>query len=160
MAIYFYKVTDAYGCFSNFSPHGITIAGTYWSTVEHYYQAQKFVGSVDAEMIPLIHNAATPELAAALGRDPKLQLRSDWDIAKIEVMHKAVWQKFFTHPDIRTILLATNEQLLVEDSPNDYFWGCGNDKTGQNQLGQALMQVRSELRVLFLSINTLNTLDK
>jgi N-glycosidase YbiA len=35
----------------------------------------------------------------------------------------------------------------VEDSPVDYFWGCGIDRSGQNQLGQILMQVRSELRV-------------
>jgi N-glycosidase YbiA len=150
IVIYFYKVNDAYGCFSNFSPHGIIIAGTYWSTVEHYYQAQKFVGSVDVpEIIPLIRNAATPELAAALGRDSIRQLRPDWDIAKIEVMHKAVWQKFFTHTDIRAILLSTNEKLLVEDSPNDYFWGCGTEKTGQNHLGKTLMKVRSELRTIF-----------
>jgi N-glycosidase YbiA len=156
MAIYFYKVSDDYGCFSNFSPHGITIAGTYWSTVEHYYQAQKFVGSVDAAIIPLIQNAATPELAATLGRDPTLQFCPDWDTAKIEVMYKAIWQKFFTHTDIRAILLNTNEQLLVEDSANDYFWGCGADKTGQNQLGKTLMKVRSELRTIFLAASVLN----
>lgn len=31
---------------------------------------------------------------------------------------------------------------LVEASPNDYFWGAGYERTGQNKLGQLLMQVR------------------
>lgn len=61
MTIYFYKVWQPYGCFSNFSPHGIQIRGTYWPTVEHYYQAQKFVTSIDAVIIPVIHSAPTPE---------------------------------------------------------------------------------------------------
>ena len=45
MTIYFYKVGAPYGYFSNFSPHRIHIDGQDWQTVEHYYQAQKYVGS-------------------------------------------------------------------------------------------------------------------
>jgi diaminohydroxyphosphoribosylaminopyrimidine deaminase/5-amino-6-(5-phosphoribosylamino)uracil reductase len=30
---------------------------------------------------------------------------------------------------------------LVEASPNDYFWGAGYERTGQNQLGRLLMEV-------------------
>jgi N-glycosidase YbiA len=148
MTIYFYKVCDAYGCFSNFSPHPVEIDGIRWATVEHYYQSQKFVGSIDEEVIPLIHAAKTPEQAAALGRDCIRTLRPDWDIAKIQVMQKAVYQKFFTHLDIREVLLGTQEHLLVEDSPCDYFWGCGVDKSGQNHLGKILMYVRSEFQNL------------
>ncbi len=149
MTIYFYKVWEPYGCFSNFSLHGIYIQGTYWSTVEHYYQAQKFVGSVDAVIIPLIHAAETPEQAAALGRCSTRKLRPDWDVVKTEVMREAVLKKFLTHAEIREILLNTGDHLLVENSPNDYFWGCGGDKTGQNHLGRTLMSVREEIRKLF-----------
>ncbi|MDB9539910.1 NADAR family protein [Anabaenopsis arnoldii] len=151
MTIYFYKVWQPYGCFSNFSPHGITIHGTYWPTVEHYYQAQKFVGSVDAVIIPVIHAAETPEVAAALGRCPTRQLRPDWEIVKTQVMGQAVLQKFLTHGDIKEILLNTGNQTLVENSPNDYFWGCGVQKTGQNHLGKILMAVREEIRSSQLS---------
>lgn len=148
MTIYFYKVWEPYGCFSNFSPHGIEIRGTYWSTVEHYYQAQKFVGSVDAAIIPIIYAAETPEQAAALGRCSTRKLRSDWDVVKTEVMKEAVLKKFLTHAEIRETLLATGDNLLVENSPNDYFWGCGADKTGENCLGKILMSVREEIRNL------------
>jgi len=146
MTIYFYKAWQPYGCFSNFSPHGINIQGIYWSTVEHYYQAEKFAGTSDAVIIPLIHGAETPEIAAALGRDSNRQLRPDWEVVKTKVMREAVLKKFLTHADIREVLLSTDEQWLVENSPTDYFWGCGENKTGKNYLGIILMSVREEIR--------------
>ncbi|WP_414526747.1 NADAR family protein [Nodularia chucula] len=146
MTIYFYKVWQPYGCFSNFSPHNIEIQGNYWPTVEHYYQAQKFVGSVDAAIIPVIYASETPEDAAALGRCATRQLRSDWEIVKTQVMRDAVLKKFLTHLDIQEILLSTGNQTLVENSPNDYFWGCGAKKNGTNHLGKILMSVRTEIR--------------
>lgn len=146
MTIYFYKVHEPYGCFSNFSPHGIDFQGTYWSTVEHYYQAQKFVGTADAAIIPVIHAASTPEQAAALGRDRTRMVRPDWEQVKTQVMHEAVLKKFLTHTDIQAILISTGELLIVENSPTDCYWGCGQDKTGQNHLGKILMSVRQEIR--------------
>jgi ribA/ribD-fused uncharacterized protein len=148
MTIYFYKVQEAYGYFSNFSPHQIKMAGQMWPTVEHYYQAQKFVGTPDESIIPRIRGAATPEEAAALGRDQQRILRSDWDLAKVNIMRAAVLTKFLTHLEIQTLLLSTGDQLIVEDSPTDYFWGCGADQSGQNHLGQILMSVRQEIRQL------------
>jgi ribA/ribD-fused uncharacterized protein len=148
MTIYFYKVAHPYGCFSNFSPHGIKIQNVYWSTVEHYYQAQKFIGTEDAVIIPKIHAAETPEIAATLGRDRTRRLRLDWEVVKIEVMREAVLKKFLTHADIREMLLSTGDQYLIENSPTDYFWGCGEQKTGQNHLGKILMSVRQQIRNL------------
>ncbi|MEH2464782.1 NADAR family protein [Nostoc sp.] len=148
MTIYFYKVWQPYGCFSNFSLHRIHIQGTYWPTVEHYYQAQKFVGSTDAAIIPLIHAATTPEEAAALGRCNTRQFRRDWDLVKTQIMREAVLKKFLTHLDIREVLLNTGDEILVENSPTDSFWGCGANKTGQNHLGKTLMSVREEIRKL------------
>ncbi|HLP87637.1 MAG TPA: NADAR domain-containing protein [Nostocaceae cyanobacterium] len=155
MTIYFYKVSQPYGCFSNFSPHHIEMQGVVWPTVEHYYQAQKFVGSPDEGSIPLILAAPTPEAAAALGRCHSRQVRLDWDFVKTEIMRTAVLSKFLTHEEIRDILLVTGDELIVEDSPRDYFWGCGADHTGKNQLGKILMSVREEIRQLTsLSVRT------
>jgi len=152
MTIYFYKVCQPYGCFSNFSPHGIEMEGIYWPTVEHYYQGQKFVGTTDASIIPLIHDAPTPEEAAALGRCPSRCLRPDWELVKTQVMRVGVLQKFITHPDIREILLITGDEMLIENSPTDYFWGCGANHTGENHLGKILMGVRAEIRLQLLEI--------
>lgn len=146
MTIYFYKVDEPYGCFSNFSPHGIQLLNQDWPTVEHYYQAQKFVGSEDERLVSLIQVVNTPAEAAMLGRDCTHRVRADWEQVKLKVMREAVLTKFLTHLDIQSILLATDDQLIVEDSPRDYFWGCGLNKTGQNQLGKILMSVRQEIR--------------
>lgn len=146
MTIYFYKEDQPYGCFSNFSPHGVTLQGHDWSTVEHFYQAQKFAGTRDEAVMAVIRQAATPGEAAAIGRDPARSLRPDWEAVKRSVMYGGVWAKFVTHRSIREVLLATGDEVLVEDSPTDYFWGCGRDRTGQNHLGKILMAVRDRLR--------------
>lgn len=146
MTIYFYKVNAPYGCFSNFSPHGIHLADCDWQTVEHYYQSQKFVGTEEETIVPVIRRAKTPEEAAALGRDRTRKVRSDWEAEKRTIMREAVLIKFLTHLDIQKTLLSTGDCCIVEDSPTDYYWGCGLDKTGENHLGQILMSVREEIR--------------
>lgn len=144
MTIYFYVEREVpYGCFSNFSPHGFLLDGLYWATSEHYFQAQKFVGTPHLEKV---RQMKTPKDAANLGRNRALSLRPDWEQVKDTVMRKAVLQKFTTHANIREILLSTGDEALVENSPIDYYWGCGKDGSGQNKLGQILVEVREILR--------------
>ncbi|MCM1982789.1 NADAR family protein [Lyngbya confervoides] len=146
MTIRFYKVEDPYGCFSNFSPHPIVVEGVHWPTSEHYYQAQKFVGTPHADRCEIIRQAATPEEAAALGRDPQVSVRPDWDEVKRDVMYRAVQTKFSEHAQIRSVLLDTGDEQIVEDSPRDWFWGWGADHQGENHLGKILMEVRDACR--------------
>jgi ribA/ribD-fused uncharacterized protein len=115
----------------------------YWATSEHYFQAQKFV---DTPYLEKVRQTKTPKDAANMGRDRSLPLRADWEQVKDDVMQKAVLQKFRTHADIREILLATGDEVLVENSPIDYYWGCGKDGSGRNKLGKILMEVREILR--------------
>lgn len=143
--IYFYKADEHYGCFSNFSPHPIYCQGEHWATVEHFYQAHKFISTPDEVIIPKIRQAPTPKEAAAIGRDPQYSLRHDWDHVKQMVMWEGVLTKFKTHPDIAKILLDTGTAELIEDSPIDYYWGCGANRTGYNHLGKILMRVRNLL---------------
>ncbi|MCC7447236.1 MAG: NADAR family protein [Anaerolineae bacterium] len=143
MTIYFYSTQGEYGCFSNFSRHGFDLDGAYWPTSEHYFQAQKFVGTPHVEDV---RNAKTPKEAAKIGRDDKRPLRTDWEQVKDDVMRRAVLRKFETHADIRAILLSTGDEELVENSPTDRYWGCGKDGTGKNVLGKILVEVRDILR--------------
>jgi ribA/ribD-fused uncharacterized protein len=82
-----------------------------------------------------------------MGRDRARPLRPDWEQVKDDVMRRAVRRKFETHPALRQVLLATGDELIVEDAPNDWYWGCGKDGTGKNMLGHILMDVRTTLRV-------------
>ena len=131
MTIYFYSNREnPYGCFSNFSAHGFNLDEAWWRTSEHYFQAQKFIGTPHVEQIRL---ALTPKDAAKMGRERDRPLRSDWEQVKDDVMLKAVLCKFQTHADICEILLSTGDQLIVENSPIDYYWGCGADGSDKNK---------------------------
>jgi ribA/ribD-fused uncharacterized protein len=144
MIIYFYiEHEKPYGCFSNFSPHGFMLDELYWKTSEHYFQAQKFVGTPYLEKV---RQTKTPKNAANMGRDRSLPLRNDWEQVKDDVMGKAVLSKFRTHANIRETLLSTGNKVLIENSPIDYYWGCGQEGSGKNKLGQILMEVREILR--------------
>lgn len=142
MSIGFYNVNEEYGCFSNFSKHGFELDGKFWPTSEHYFQAQKFVGSNFEEEVRL---AKTPMEAAKMGRDRNKPLRQDWEQVKDELMKKAVLLKFRTHEDIRNILISTGNEEIVEQTSDDYYWGCGTNGTGKNMLGKILMEVRTIL---------------
>lgn len=163
--IKFYKVhSNPYGCFSNFSPHGfywpIKSSELWFASSEHYFQAEKFRLTNSGRYNEII-NASTPKKAALLGRDKSVKIRSDWDLpaetwdlpynykeglllVKDCVMLDAIRLKFNQNPLIKDVLMSTNSAELVEDSPIDYYWGCGRDGSGKNMLGKLLMLLRSE----------------
>jgi len=142
-AVYFYSTRGKYGCFSNFSRHSFELDGKQWPTSEHYFQAQKFAGTPHEEEV---HAAPSPKEAANRGRDRSRPLRTDWEEAKDDVMHRAVRAKFEQNADIQEVLLGTGDREIVEDTTHDYYWGCGTDGTGKNMLGKILMEVRTILR--------------
>lgn len=74
MTTYFHSTNKQYGEFSNFAHYGIELDGAWWPTTEHYFQAQKFE---DAEYREQIRAAATPKLAAGLGRSRNMPLRAE-----------------------------------------------------------------------------------
>ena len=143
MTIYFYAARDAYGCFSNFSDHGITLGDGFWPTTEHYFQAQKFLGTPHVEVI---RRAKTPNDAARLGRQRTRPLRADWESVKDDVMRGAIRAKFTQHDDCRRELLGTGDAPLVEKTTGDCYWGCGTNGDGKNMLGKILVELRAELR--------------
>ncbi|KAL6997208.1 hypothetical protein U1Q18_007330 [Sarracenia purpurea var. burkii] len=98
--IFFYKTWDRYGAFSNFSPHAIRMtdeSGNYvtWPSVEHYYQAHKFVG-VDnpaaRNCVENIRSAKSPEEAARMGRIMQRQNPDlDWQPQHGLLLPSSIW---------------------------------------------------------------------
>jgi ribA/ribD-fused uncharacterized protein len=141
--ILFYRVREPYGEFSNFSAHPIKVNGKTWPTSERYFQAQKFAGT---EYEQEIRRAKSPMIAARLGRSRKEPLRKDWESAKETIMREALRAKFTQHPALRSLLLSTGDQTIVEHTENDKYWGDGGDGAGKNRLGILLMELREKLR--------------
>jgi N-glycosidase YbiA len=140
--IRFYKTNDEYGGFSNFYNSPIKLKGKIWTTVEHYFQAQKFPNTEYEEKIRL---TVSPVTAAKMGRDRQLPLRFDWENVKKSIMLEAITAKFTQNPDLKKLLLSTKNLPIIEHTKNDSYWGDGGNGLGKNMLGRLLVEVRNGL---------------
>jgi Uncharacterized protein conserved in bacteria len=125
---------------------GVEYEGARYPTVENAFQAAK--AQNPEERTPF--ETCTPASATRLGR--KVQLRDNWDYARVGIMKELVRAKFL-QPDLGAMLLATGEEPLQEtNSRHDNYWGsciCARCKTkdgGLNWLGRIWMSVRKELQ--------------
>lgn len=141
--IRFYKEFGEYGYLATYSNYGFFKDGVFWKTSEHYYQAQKFM---DSDTKIRIQNAETPKIASTIGRDRKLNLRSDWEEVKQDVMFDAVYYKFKQNRDILQKFLDTGNARIVEATVKENYWGSGPNNDGQNNYGKILIKVREKLR--------------
>jgi len=131
--------TGSYRWLSNFEPSVVTLDGQKYPTVEHAYQAAK---TFDTEKRLVIANLPFPGDAKKAGN--KLDIRSDWENVKLEIMEMLVREKFHFEP-LRSKLLSTGTAQLIEGNWwQDVFWGVCKGQ-GKNHLGLILMRVRSSL---------------
>ena len=143
--IKFYNRYDPYYEFTNFYFSPINLDDHTWPTTEHYFQAQKFVGT---PYYDYIRKVSYPRDAFQVSRDPSAHawIRGDWHHVKNDVMLKALQAKFTQHADLKRLLLGTEDRELIEHTHNDSYWGDGGDGSGANHLGRLLMQVRNEIK--------------
>ena len=135
--------TDVDDPLASYSLHMFELDGLTWPSVEHYFNAMRYVDPVYVETI---RQAAHPQDAARLGKSWWQKKRKDWDKVKVTVMTRATYIKCRTHPDIAQLLLASGDIEISEVSQYDYFWGVGRDLRGKNAYGQMLMEIRDKLR--------------
>ncbi len=162
--IRFYSTFGEYGIFSNFAKTPFVLDDKIWPTVEHYFQAMKYYGTVLEEHV---RNQPTPTAAKREGR--KYQMRTDWENVKISVMRRALYAKFTSFPENSAILMNSYPHILVEHTSADNYWadGCrcsdistcmcvrldGSCEYGQNMLGRLLMELRYWLLCNTVQVN-------
>lgn len=142
LEIRFFHPGERYGFLSNYFEYRILLDKFDWRTAEHYYQSKKFL---DPEIQEHIRQLKTAGGAKAYAHSRRVQWRPDWDRVKMQTMRKAVLAKFDQSAFLSRELFLTGSAVLIEASPSDYFWGCGEDETGANWLGIILMEVRDAL---------------
>jgi len=131
-----------YRFLSNFWPAQVNLDGDTYPSVEHAYQAAK---TLDTETREKIKECEKPGQAKKLGK--KIQLRSDWEDAKLSIMENLVQQKFCNHEDLKNKLLSTGDAYLEETNTwGDRFWGCDKQGKGENHLGKILMRIRDRMK--------------
>lgn len=114
-------------------------------SAEHIFQAEKAISYNDWKYVI---SASHPKLAKARGR--YIECRSDWDVEKIDIMRKVLYHKFTSDYDLRNMLKATGDAILIEGNCwCDTYWGVCNCRKcqgkGENHLGRILMEVRDRL---------------
>ena len=149
------EAANEYRDFSNASPHAVTIDGTQYPTVEHYYQAMKATEFGDADMLKKIIKTKTAKAVKSAGKKVQNFNQEVWDAKKEEFMRKGVRAKFVQHPAIQTKLLETGDKLIGFADARDTFWAIGTSLStekakvpskwrGENRLGKLLMELRDE----------------
>ncbi len=126
-----------------YSSYNFILEDKEWPTVEHYYQAMKFL---DENYQEKIRNAKDAKKARSLGRTRMKKIRKDWSKIKDIIMTRGVYIKCRSHEPVAKALLDTEEKKLVDSTQYDYYWGVGRDRRGKNAYGKVLMNVRRKLR--------------
>lgn len=137
--------TREFFCLDNFSAFGFVYNGRYYQTAEHAYQSLKFSKTSPETEEKIIRCFSAYDAQKLAHENIKLQAE-DWDERKASVMEQLLRAKLEQNPYIKKKLLQTEDYLLCEDSPEDWFWGIGSDRTGRNELGKLWMKLREEIR--------------
>lgn len=141
------KFKDEHGWLSNFWHVVIMYDSIRYTSVEHFYQAMKFL---ERELRRLIASQTYPGQAKRLARELKDRMRPEWNQISLVVMEYGLRCKFGDH-HLAAKLILTHPQPLVEGNYwHDNFYGnCFCQKCahieGQNLLGRLLMKLRTEL---------------
>jgi ribA/ribD-fused uncharacterized protein len=160
MTIYFYSHTKKeddekdYRWMSNFYPSTFNAEGIEMKSSEQYFMWRKALTMGDKEIAEKILESDTPDEAKALGRKVKGYDDELWSKVSYDIMVEGLRYKFRQNRKLARALLATYGEELAEAAKYDKKWGIGLTPkqardgakwNGQNLLGKALMQVRSEL---------------
>lgn len=141
--------------FSNFYRRPFRYKGYNLQFSEQGFMLEKAL-LFDPSKVDAIARATQPDKAKALGREVQNYDDAVWSSVRYDKMVEVLRAKF-TEPFMRDILLRTGDRIIVEASPYDRIWGVGLDVEdacildeknwqGQNLLGEALMDVRAELK--------------
>lgn len=139
--IRFYE--NKYYMLSNFSSHAVGYENMLYMTAEHAYQSAKFENQ---DIKKEVQQARSSFRAKAVSHKHEERFqKQNWNDIKISVMEAILRCKLDQHEDVREALIQSGDAEIVENSQDDYFWGCGTDGTGRNEMGKVWMHIREEL---------------
>ncbi len=131
-------------CLDNFSSFAVVYKDIKYPTVEHAYQSLKFTDTAPeiAKEIAECFSAHEAQKIAFANKDKQ---NPNWDAIKVNIMEELLRLKLEQNPYVKKKLLQTKNYTICEDSPKDAFWGIGQNRNGQNQLGKLWMKLRGEV---------------
>jgi ribA/ribD-fused uncharacterized protein len=143
---------------SNWEPSVFLLNGQQYNCVEQWMMAEKARTFGDEEVRAKILASPYPRAQKEFGRKVRNYDDAKWAETRYPIVLAGTMEKYRQNPKLREFLLATADtDIFVEASPHDKIWGIGlsladprawNKATwlGQNLLGQAITEARTELR--------------
>ena len=173
--IFFMSTDGPHGWASNFhvEKNGYCSNGLQFLTSEHHLMFLKAEVFKDTKIMARILEAGTPREAKKLGRQVSPYDEQTWSVFRYRSLYKALECKFLASPRLAQLLLKTGDKFLVEAADFDSKFGIGlsefsseihrgckiratgefdvapQDWLGENLLGIALMELRSNLKRIF-----------
>ena len=149
-------------CFSQWQYSEFVVGDLNFTCTEQYMMAFKAQLFGDKEIEKEILETHDPRRMKSLGRKVKNFDNQTWDKEKYSIVLNGNYYKFTQNKDMRDILIATGDKIIVEASPLDKIWGIGYSEKnpsacdpkswrGLNLLGFALMEVRDEIKAMYQS---------
>ena len=140
---YRFSRTDLEHPLSSVSAHPIELEGHHWATAEHYFQLKTVASSLAKQRI----RAAESGLKAyKIGKPWYRRKVANWKEVRRVLMTRALYTKVQMYPEVREALLAIEEEIIVETSLYDHYWGVGRDLRGENVMGEIWMDIRTRIR--------------
>lgn len=147
------------GIYSQWLSSKFVVDGYEYNCAEQFMMAEKARLFNDAAALGFILKTNDPSRQKAAGRAVHNFDSTKWNEVCRQVVYRANFAKFAQNRDLMEELLVTGNKVIVEASPTDTIWGIGLseqdprrfDETqwrGTNWLGEAIMQVRSDIYTL------------
>jgi N-glycosidase YbiA len=150
--IAFKKVKEPFGWLGNMAAFPIVHEGKSWRTSEALFQALRFS---DDESRELIREQKSPMSAKMISKSlADKRTIVPMSEADLDLMRLVLRLKVEQHPELKEQLLATGDEVLIEDvsarkNESGLFWGAGwkdGDWQGENWLGKLWVELRKSLR--------------
>ena len=127
---------------SNFWPVQIEYKGRTFANIENAYHSEK--NNTD-EWKDFCATESDPR--AVKPRSLEVDLRSDWDVVKVDTMINLTRIKY-QNLELREKLISTGDTYLQEGNDwGDVFWGVDLETgEGENNFGKIIMKIRKEIR--------------
>eukprot|EP01022_Parablepharisma_sp_SALTPOND_P004422 TRINITY_DN120260_c1_g1_i1.p6 TRINITY_DN120260_c1_g1~~TRINITY_DN120260_c1_g1_i1.p6 ORF type:complete len:205 (-),score=52.04 TRINITY_DN120260_c1_g1_i1:106-720(-) len=140
-----YNPKGEYAFLSAYYDAPFTVRGKMYKTVQHYYQAQKFIGNEFKEYNEKVINATDPFEAKKVSKEfaEKIQDSAYWkewkEERRLDAMRRAIKEKFEQHPELKKKLIATGDAILVEEEEFNPYWYI---KMSQQRIGMEKEKAR------------------
>lgn len=140
--------------YSNFYYAEFDYKGYKVTSSEQAFMLEKAL-TFDKSMVERILSTTNPAEIKKLGRKVKNFDEKKWNEVRYDIMVDILCAKFSVEP-LKSELLGTDDEFIVEASPTDKIWGAGlalgdprlnypKYYPGRNLLGHALMDSRARL---------------